>query len=180
MASESSSTSSTSTYVAVQRSQRQGALRSRASSRRMFSAVSFVQRLALREVSGQSLHLSVHQHFGFRMHSEWSGTFGNRSIERLFRTYETVRTFCAFINTLTLEGVCTCITHRDEFFDGFWLMNDKVTIRRAPLPPLPEWLDGPWASIRQERVWAIPAHTLRAVGLSPSNVWNNKSGKMFS
>jgi hypothetical protein len=118
----------------------------------MSSAVSFVQRLALREVSGQSLSLSVHQHFGFRMHCEWDGTFGNRSFERRFRECTKVLAFCASINTSNLEVVCTCITRRDTLFDEFWLMHDKVTICRAPLPSLPDWLDRPWTSVCQARV----------------------------
>jgi hypothetical protein len=61
--------------------------------------------------------------------------------------------FCTTINTRTLEGVCTCIKRRDTLFDGYWLMHDKVTICRTPLPALPEWLDGSWASVRHARVW---------------------------
>jgi hypothetical protein len=61
-----------------------------------------------------------------------------------------------------LEGVCTCVTRRDEFFYGApsdpgWVIDmliiDKIIICRAPLPPLPEWLGGPWSTVRQDRVW---------------------------
>jgi hypothetical protein len=145
------SSSSSSTYVATQRSLGQGALRSRASLRQMSSAVSFVQRLAVREVSGQSMRLSVHQHFGFRMHCEWNGTFGTRSFERRFKECKGVLAFCTAINTHTLEGVSSCITRHDT--DGYWLMHDKINICRAPLPPLPEWLDGSGGCVRHTRVW---------------------------
>jgi hypothetical protein len=145
-------TTSPTPATAIRRCQGQGALRSWASLRQMSSAVSFVQRLTLREVSGQSMRLSVHLHFGFRMHCEWNGTFGTRSFERRFRECEAVLTFCTTINTHTLEGVASCITRRDTLFDGYWLMHDKITICRAPLPPLPEWFDGPRACVRHTRM----------------------------
>jgi hypothetical protein len=140
------------TTAAIVRNRGQVAFRSRASSRRMSSAGSVVQRLALREVSGQSLNLSVHQHFGFRLHCEWTGAFGNRSFERRFRTYEAVLEFCTRINTRTLEVVCTCITLQDTFFDGFQLMHDKVSICRALLPPLRR-RDESWSCTQRERNW---------------------------
>jgi hypothetical protein len=139
-----------------------GALRSRAATRRMASATSIVQRLFSREHSGRTLDVSIHQHYGYRMYCEWTGVFGIRSFERRFRSYETVLAFCTSIASSTLEGVCTCVTDRDEFFDGApgdpaWvvdmLMLDKLVICRAPLPPLPEGLDGPWCTVRQDRVW---------------------------
>jgi hypothetical protein len=108
----------------------------RTSRHRMSSATSIVQRLTMREHSGQSLDVLVHQHFGFRMYCEWNGAFGNRSFERRFRTYKSVLAFCTRINTSTLEGACTCITRQDTFFDGFMLMNE-VTICRVPLPLYP-------------------------------------------
>jgi hypothetical protein len=103
----------------------------------MSSAVSIVQRLTQREFSGRSSDLLVHQHCGFRMHCEWNGAFGNRSFERRFRTYKSVLAFCTRINTNTLEVACTCIKHLDTFFDGFWLMHEKVNICRVPLPLYP-------------------------------------------
>jgi hypothetical protein len=121
--------------------------------RRMSSAFSFVQRLILREVSGQILRLSVHQHFGFRTHCGWDGTFGTRSFDLRFLECKAVLAFCRTINTHALEGVSSCITRRDTLFDGYWLMHDKITICRAPLTPLPEWLDGPRACVRHTRVW---------------------------
>jgi hypothetical protein len=126
----------------------------------MSSATSIVQRLTQREFSGHSLGVLVYQHFGFRMHCEWNGAFGNRSFERRFRTYKSVLAFCARINTSTLEGTCTCITHQDTFFDIFRLMHDKVTICRVPLPLYPSGGIGhgraPSGNERGRRVMRIP------------------------
>jgi hypothetical protein len=133
------------------KAQGQGALRSRASSRSMSSAISIVQRLAQREFFGHSLHMSVHQHFGFRMHCEWNGAFGNRSFERRFRSYTSVLAFCTRINRSTLEVACTCITHQKTFFDGFRLMHDKVNICRVPLHPLTRRRDMSWSCTQRER-----------------------------
>jgi hypothetical protein len=126
-----------STPFAVQRSQGQGALRSRAATRRMSSATSVVQRLFSLEHSGRTLDVSIHQHYGYRMHCEWTGALGTCTLERRFSSYETVLAFCTSIASSTLEGVCTCVTSRDKFFDGApgdpgWvvdmLMLDKLVI----------------------------------------------------
>jgi hypothetical protein len=77
-------------------------------------------------------------------------------------SYNSVQAFCTSIASGMLEGVCTCITRRNEFFDGApgeprWvidmLMLDKITICREPVPPLPVWLDGPWSTVRENRAW---------------------------
>jgi hypothetical protein len=132
MASPTSSTSSTSTVEAPNRSQGQGALYSRASLRGRSSASNFVQRQALREVSGQSMHLILHQHFGFRMHCEWNGAFGTRIFESHFKGRRGVSAFCAAINAHTLEGVSSCIMRHDTLFDSWMLMHDKISICRVP------------------------------------------------
>jgi hypothetical protein len=97
--------------MAVQRSQsgvvgsrgHLGALCSRAEHRRRSSAVSIVQRLVQREVSGQRLSIRIHQHYGYQICYEWSGTFGTRNFTRRFRSYDAVASFCIRIATRPLE-----------------------------------------------------------------------------
>jgi hypothetical protein len=115
-----------------------GALCSRTSTRRMSSAVSIVQRLTQLEHPGHNLAISIHQYFGYRIHYEWNGKFGNRSFEGRFRSYNSVLAFCTSIASGAREGMCTCITRREEFFDGDlgklidMLMLDKLTIAMCP------------------------------------------------
>jgi hypothetical protein len=115
-----------------------GALYSRTTARRMFTAVSIVQ-LTQREHSGNILAVSVHQHFGYGMHYMWNGSFGSRNFERRLCSYNSVQELCKDIFTPTLEGSCVCISVRDEFLAPdrlplFELWCDKIDICRVLLP----------------------------------------------
>jgi hypothetical protein len=91
----------------------QGALRSRTTARRMDAASSIVhQMLTQREHSGRNLGVLVHQHFGYRVHYTWEGTFGSRSFERRFESYDSVSDFCSTVETGTPEGLCSCVIAR--------------------------------------------------------------------
>jgi hypothetical protein len=122
----------------------------------MASAVSIVQMLTRREQSSSNFGILLHQDYGYRKYYTWNGGFGNRSFERRFRSYNYVMAFFTSITSGTLEGMCSCITCREEFFNGdpgtlIDVLFDKITPCRVFLPPLPDWLDGPWSTVRQER-----------------------------
>jgi hypothetical protein len=142
----------------------QGALRSRTTAKQMSPSTSIVQRLTQREHSGCNLRVLVHQHYGYRMHYTWDGAFGNRSIERRFRSHDAVLDFCTTVSIGTFEGLCSCISTREGFFNGHLgtmidLMYTKTSIcnkatgNPGVLLPIPTWLDGPWSTVCQEREW---------------------------
>jgi hypothetical protein len=85
--------------------------------RHMSTANSIVQRLTRREHSGSNLGVLLHQHYGYRMHYTCNRAFGNRSFERRFRSYDSVLDFWTSVIAGTPEGLCACITGREEFFD---------------------------------------------------------------
>ena len=70
---------------------------------------SIVDRLASRSLTGRPLQILVHQHFGYRLHLEWSANNNansDRFLERRFCRWDQAKLFS---NQLyTLEGVCTC------------------------------------------------------------------------
>jgi hypothetical protein len=106
----------------------------------------------------RNLGVVIHQHFGYRIHCTWDGAFGNRSFERRFSSYNSVLGICTSVTEGTPECLCTCITPREELFDGepgtlIEILFDKVSPCRVSLPPLPEWLDVPWSTVRLERVY---------------------------
>jgi hypothetical protein len=74
---------------------------------------SIVDRLAARSVTGQSLDILVHQHFGYRVHLEWNGGNSSREsyrfMERRFLMDSDTQTFCVELCKFGLEGLCTCI-----------------------------------------------------------------------
>jgi hypothetical protein len=127
------------TTTMPQRSRGYGALYSRTAARRMSTAVYIVQRLTQRERCDNNLAVSVLQHFGYRTHYMWNGSFGSRSFERRLCSYKTVQDLCTDIFTRTLEGACGCISVRDEFLAPyrlplFDLWYDKIDICRVLLP----------------------------------------------
>jgi hypothetical protein len=136
-----------------------GALCSTGELLRRSSAVSIVQRLALREVSGQRLDVRIHQHYGYQMCYEWRGTFGTRSFTRRFRSYDAVADFCIRIATCPREGKASCITARDEFRPVrtsalLEMLHDRTEFCRAFLDvTLPPHIDQPWYTLRKEKEW---------------------------
>ena len=61
---------------------------------------SIAQRLSHRVVTGRALGITVHQHYGYRLHYTWDGAFGNRCFKRRFPSYGTL---CHFCITLTFS-----------------------------------------------------------------------------
>jgi hypothetical protein len=62
-------------------------------------------------LSGRKLGIAVHQHLGYRLHLVWGGKgrFTERCVERRFRAYEDVSSFCADLTDGGCEGLCDCV-----------------------------------------------------------------------
>ena len=73
---------------------------------------SIVDRLAARSLTGRGLHILIHQHFGYRLHLEWSGDPNNensaRFMERRFQRWDEAESFSSQLSRLGFEGLCTC------------------------------------------------------------------------
>ena len=80
----------------------------RVSARRL----SIVDRLAARSLTGRGLHILVHQHYGYRLHLEWSGSGScsrdsSRFLERRFNMFGEAESFYTELCNQGLEGLCT-------------------------------------------------------------------------
>ena len=58
------------------------------------NASSIIRRLQHRAVTGRAFGITVHQHFGYRVHYTWDSAFGTRFFERRFLSYGTLPHFC--------------------------------------------------------------------------------------
>jgi len=107
---------------------------------------SIVDRLAALSVSGLGLQILVHQHFGYRLHLEWSGNGSrhrdsSRFMERGFYLFSEAESFCTELCDQGLDGLCTCV------YEGHNINRHEraPTCRRAPFYPsqkyllLPKW-----------------------------------------
>jgi hypothetical protein len=96
------------------------------------------------------------------MHYTWNGAFGKHSIELRLRSYDSVLDVFTSDKAGTPEGLCSCITAREEFFDGYHgttvdFLFDKIAfcnggsvVWGVPLP-IYTCLDGPWFTVQRER-----------------------------
>ena len=58
--------------------------------------------------------MSVHQHYGYRVHVDLTkGTFGSRSFERRFPSYESCELFSVTLIESYPEGLCACFLVRE-------------------------------------------------------------------
>lgn len=65
---------------------------------------SIVEKLFSRTLSGRTLDLAVHQHLGYRLHLVWDGRSREMRVERRFKTYADVSSFCWDLVRDVLEG----------------------------------------------------------------------------
>ena len=101
--------------MAPRKSTGRGALRSRkAEVMPNAYSPSVVQRLEHRAFTGRALDITVHQHFGFRMHYEWNGALGNWCFKRRFRSYDSLACVCTTLVIGTPESLCCCTLVREE------------------------------------------------------------------
>ena len=80
---------------------------------RHYRAANIVQRLGHRALTGRGLGITVHQHYGYRMHYEIGGAFGSHASETRFPTYETCSQHCVDIVRGFPEGLCNCVFMRE-------------------------------------------------------------------
>ena len=78
-------------------------------------SMNIVQRLSHRALTGRGLGITVHQHYGYRIHFELRGEFGSRSFERRFCCNRTCDRFCISIIRGYPEGLCVCMLVRERF-----------------------------------------------------------------
>ena len=71
-------------------------------------SMNIVQRLGHRALTGRGLGVTIHQHYGYRIHFELRGKFGSRSFERQFCCNRTCDRFCISILRGYPEGLCVC------------------------------------------------------------------------
>ena len=71
--------------------------------------LSIVDRLAARSLTGRGLNIHVQQHFGYRLHLEWSGDPNNhrlaRFMERRVHRWDRTKSFASQLCTLGIEGL---------------------------------------------------------------------------
>ena len=77
--------------------------------------MNIVQRLGHRALTGHGLGVTLHQHYGYRIHFELRGEFGSRSFERWFRCNRSCDRFCIDIIRGYPEGLCVCMLVREGF-----------------------------------------------------------------
>ena len=68
-----------------------------------------VQGLGHQELTGRGLGITMHQHYGYRVHFELGGEFGSRSFERRFSGYQSCKHFCISVIRGYPEGLCECM-----------------------------------------------------------------------
>ena len=78
-------------------------------------SMNIVQRLGHRALTGRGLGVTIHQHYGYRIHFELRGEFGSRSFERRFCCNRTCERFCISIIRGYPEGLCVCMLVREGF-----------------------------------------------------------------
>jgi hypothetical protein len=81
---------------------------------------SIIHRIQARHLTGQDLHLQIHQHFGYRLHVTWSGNTKHLrhhrvGFERRFLTFNCIQAFCKDLQTLPTLGSCLAVTWADPF-----------------------------------------------------------------
>jgi len=95
------------------RSNGQGNLHSKMTNRIFSNGPSIVSRLISRSITGQSLNLKVHEHYGLRLHLVWRthkhDDSSERCMERYFFLYEELETFCRGLKFGAMEGLCDCV-----------------------------------------------------------------------
>ena len=78
-------------------------------------SMNIVQRLVHRALTGRWLGVTIHQHYGYRIHFELRGEFGSRSFERRFCYNRTCERFCISIIRGYPEEICVCILVQEGF-----------------------------------------------------------------
>ena len=146
--------------------------------------LSIVDRLAARSLTGQGLRVRVHQHYGYRLHLQWKGNRNregsSRFMERHFRGFPDVLSFCEQLCDGRLEGLTTCVY--DMCYKA--LFHKASTCRREPILSSQTYLLRPkrWLRAAEERNvvtdWCtcfcnITSANERAIQWGPNKAPNN-------
>jgi hypothetical protein len=76
---------------------------------------SIIRRLQARHLTGQGLHLDIHQHFGYRLHLIWTSNRRHVRLLKRFHTLMDVHAFCEDLRTLSPLGTCLAVRWYDAF-----------------------------------------------------------------
>ena len=132
---------------------------------RHYRAANIVERLGHRALTGRGLGITVHQHYGYRIHYELRGEFGSHTFERRYPSYLACNRVCVAMVRGYPEGLCNCVLVREclsvygsleyagrygQFCVGAIANSVMATFSVwSPLPVL--WLDemrlGPWPAL---------------------------------
>jgi hypothetical protein len=122
----------------------------------MARAASIIQRLEQRFISARSLGVWAHQHYGYRLYYTWNGAFGNRSLERRFKSYRIILDFCTTAVNGIPEGLASCMLVRDDYSTVFTettadlLFGKTLSCSARVFPYIPRWMDQTWCTVRME------------------------------
>jgi hypothetical protein len=77
-------------------------------------------RVHARHLTGQDLHLHIHQHFGYRLHVTWSCNTKHLQRHRVdfegrFLTFKGIQAFCSDLRTLPTLGTYLAVMWTDPF-----------------------------------------------------------------
>ena len=96
----------------------QGKPRARSGPRMTGGSSSILTRLASRSLTGQSLRIEIHQHYGFSFHLNWEfirdGVALETCMEREYLVYRDVRRCLEQLKRRPIEGVHSCLYMAEE------------------------------------------------------------------
>jgi len=129
--------------------------------------LSIVDRLASRSLTGQGLRILVHQHFGYRLHLEWSDSSSrdasSRFMERRFESWNDAESFATEICSLGYEGLCTCM-----YLGHNWAPHAKAPkCYRAPFYSSQKYLLLPKSELKSLEDMAV--HTLCSCNITSAS-----------
>ena len=96
-------------------------------------SMNIVQHLGQRALTGRGLCVTIHQHYGYRVHFELRGEFGSRIFERRFCCNRTCDRFCISIIRGYPEGLCVCML----VWEGFSPVYSGITLAGTSRYALP-------------------------------------------
>jgi hypothetical protein len=108
------------------------------------STPSIIALLSSRFLSGRSLGVKVHHHFGYRLHLLWTSSVrGSTSqrwgIERTFPTLSAIDNLCTDLMTSSDISTCFCV----RWTNSFMYHNSNICLNRYLRPPYEDLLHIP-------------------------------------
>ena len=135
---------------------------------RHYRALNIVQRLSHQALTGRGLGITVHQHYGYRIHYELRGEFGSLTFEWRYPSYTACNRVCVAMVRGYPEGLSNCVLMCEclsvygslEYAGRYWQFCVGATVNSvlatfsvwSPRPVL--WLDemrlGPWPALDED------------------------------